>query len=631
MVFSIGKRWLLCCLFLGATSVRVEQVIFVTQTIKIAKPKKDPAVFAFELIYQKENLKGNAEQGFVKKLEVQSPIEKIELPTINISVTRSAEQRIALRPPAKDDFIGQLELSPSQRFRVEKAFSEKPIEMIEDLSALELNKIEFDQMRQANENLSNINSAAQAGNAYSKNRIRGALELSGGLALTPGSVIEIFRENQGVHEDDGKADAREGAYEINVSARQGALIGRVYSKNRTLLGEGFQNLAANDFSNPKLVLTPKQNIAVQTSQDSKPGKPPAVSTAFAPAIASARGKSFTSENPIHGSTAILSMQSELARTTQRIVVPGAVANIHSYPEKTIQAWNDWLTQPAGIADPSKSGYVVGSVQAESKAVAGAKVEVEGHPDTKVVYLNEMMIPDEKLNQTSLSGKFIIPRPNEGYLSLVVHRENLYLGHENLVVSAGTISEAQIEVAANYSPTSIRTFDAFSGKPISAQVSHQAAAEPISTNELGQSVLLLSRSPRISMVEVVPTPEYVPIRTLHIETNNYINIPLFTQAWLSKVQAQMGQTLSGGAVIGFVPDANFTADAVGITGVRKIYFDGQGNLLPQDFGVAGGGFILWNIPPGAQQVFVEKAESKEIVSQVFPIDERTVISFTYQTE
>jgi hypothetical protein len=47
----------------------------------------------------------------------------------------------------------------------------------------------------------------------------------------------------------------------------------------------------------------------------------------------------------------------------------------------------------------------------------------------------------------------------------------------------------------------------------------------------------------------------------------------------------------------------------------VYFDSAGVRIEGNRGVAGGGFVIFNAPPGLQTVYIHPAQSREVFSQV----------------
>ena len=110
---------------------------------------------------------------------------------------------------------------------------------------------------------------------------------------------------------------------------------------------------------------------------------------------------------------------------------------------------------------------------------------------------------------------------------------------------------------------------------------------------------------------------MPTNYIQDSRKDHLHIPLITEDWLSSLQSQLqiNDQPDTGTVVGFVPDFDFDIYLISEVYDTKqvVYFSANGTISAT--AVAGGGFVLFNVPRGAQEVVVQEKKTERIFSQV----------------
>jgi hypothetical protein len=131
---------------------------------------------------------------------------------------------------------------------------------------------------------------------------------------------------------------------------------------------------------------------------------------------------------------------------------------------------------------------------------------------------------------------------------------------------------------------------------------------------GQSFVQYASSGIPLMAEAEVGPEFEISRISLSNRTQTVYVPMIRREWLNTIYKEMGIfSLPGrGIVVGFIDDQDFEAEMTGFSSRETpqiVYFDAQGKVVTSRTGVAGGGFIIFNAPPGLQTVYVHPAQSR----------------------
>lgn len=298
------------------------------------------------------------------------------------------------------------------------------------------------------------------------------------------------------------------------------------------------------------------------------------------------------------------------------------------PKKTAQAMFDIIEDQQGFTSTQKNGAIVmGQVTSAGRAVAGVQVEIEGDPDSRPIYLNEIFIPDPQLKATSSSGYFVFAHLPQGFYSLRASRGSQFVGYGNVVNEANSAAFIEIEEPVRYAPFDIRVYDAFTGEPQKAEVAFQSLDQSLQIDGYGQIDHPISA--RYSLAEVIPATEaYLAATYPYAGDQEFAHLPMIPRAWMDQLiaQAKVNLTPSAGAILGFSEKGGYDISLPHLpegARVDVIYFDVHGQQVPA--AVDQGGFLLVNLPAGAQTVVLNSALGA-VVSRVMNADaERLTIA------
>lgn len=501
--------------------------------------------------------------------------------------------------------------------------------------------------------------------AASRIRLRGHISLSQGLALTDQMSFSIQRQENGMTREKGEIFLRDGKYEITVDDYSGMLVAQLKDKNGQIIGKGVHRLVlptegkSQNVNGPEIVLSPSSNSVAATGKNYyEPPQPPTVASArsagrserpspqiikgMAANIASGYAQMEVRENNLalpdvnENSFALLRAQAPEFYQTNQIVSSERHSDFFLYPVGMMKALREIVAQQRSsdplYANLSKARdeevtIIWGQILKDGVPQEKIDISLESEYQIKPVYFNEFQIPDPKLQATSKNGLFAFLGPAEGLHSLVARKGLQYVSHTNVFVEAGAVAVANLETTSQLSPIQVRSYDAFTGEPRPLQVQMQSVDYTIELPE-AQDVVYLPQVQRLSFAEAPGDAHYAPALFVYNDVQESINLPAVSYQWVNamadKVQKKTGQRVDGqlGTLVGFVPQEEFVVQTWGGTApenVRIFYFDQSGEILEQPTGVAGGGFIIFNIEDEYKQVSIDLIQSQTTSLRIFPID------------
>lgn len=472
--------------------------------------------------------------------------------------------------------------------------------------------------------------------------VKGALEISGGLAVTDVHRLEILRRQEGVIVDRGEVNLRAGSYQIKLQGRQGEVLARLIDGQGRILGEGGFRVShlqgRGTVSGPKITVSPRVDLGGTVASYYGGAKLKAMSGGIlknALPLEIAKTGEFEVTGFERGSTSVLQAAAPGYMSTQKIVIAGENADVQLFPLSMMKALRSIASehQQMDLTDP-EGPIVWGRIVQDGKPLSGLTVEIESAQGNPPIYFNEFLIPDPNLKATSSNGLFAFVMVPEGFHAIVARRGEGFFGHQNVVTSAGNVSTTEISNSIRTEQVVVRSYDAFTGEPRPAQLLHQASEATVDIGPSGMTVLLLPMTQRLSLVDVRPDSPYVPSRLIALDSESFLHVPLVREDWLLDLRgrARIDDGADDGVIVGFVPEENFSVDLVGVENARVLYFDVQGRFV-QDakVGPAGGGFVVFNSPTGVQEIVVTGENSGRIMSRMAVVDPRSVTVATFKTD
>jgi hypothetical protein len=474
-------------------------------------------------------------------------------------------------------------------------------------------------------------------------RISGPIEITGGLAVTNDHHIEVRRANDGVFQEMGRVDLLKGVYSIDVDEPSGSIVARLVNTSGEVLGEGSvrisQPMAAMTgklISGPRIELSPTISWGGRVSRYYPPPRgrtvEPSTVTTFGGEnkVNVAKSGELSFDSLVKNSSTIVRAETKGHWPSNKMLIAGEPQfNIPVFPKSMMSALKNIVNEtPSAKSDPDEpeaGAMVWGTAKIDGKPVSGVTIQSESDPGAKAVYFNEFMIPDSKLTATSANGMFAFVEIQEGFQALLGQRGDAYFGHQNVLVEKGTVSVADLESTLRTEAVTVRAFDAFGGEPAEVLAHLQSLPEP---EELtgGAAAVILPQVSRLSLLYTENAEPFLKANYFYTDTDTYIHLPLIRDDWLTRIrnEEKVNQVMKTGTIVGFVPGEAFE---VYLTGAAKdgaitiSYFDATGKATQR--GVAGGGFIAFNVPPGFQEAVVVSSKSEKILSKVVPVDENSL--------
>jgi hypothetical protein len=480
--------------------------------------------------------------------------------------------------------------------------------------------------------------------------LNGLIELRGGLPppTDPRWQIQVSRYEDETKLEDARVDVKKSSFAIRIPEMNGTLKAKLTDTTTgEVLGEGSLRLAEyNATSQRKITIEKTYNeLAMNTgnfyhnptSLRSGTGRSQPIASKVLFASLDLEGKtdhtgSYHFEQIQKGSWGLVRTEAKGFYGGLHLVQSGKDKYQPLFPENMIQALRQIVeAQSVASENPVTGSIIWGQVLQNGKPLPGSQVQVEGYGSFKPVYFNSLLLPDPELKSTGDNGYFAFVDLPEGFHTVTANFGATNISHANVVVDEQTVSIAELDSKLGTEKVGVKVFDAFNGQPQSALLDLQSLPEALEVN--GFADVNLPDISRLSLVKVSPRDTaYSESLQLYEDSMDAIHLPLIPTAWL---QAMFGTRKSNllpdtGVIVGFVPATDF-AVYLGhdpqFAPENIFYFDPQGQIVPQ--GVAGGGFVLINVPKGVQSVVVAHAKSEMLQTQVIPMDDSALVTLKFR--
>lgn len=298
------------------------------------------------------------------------------------------------------------------------------------------------------------------------------------------------------------------------------------------------------------------------------------------------------------------------------------------PKRTANALMSIVDDQLALSSGQKNAsLVLGQLTVDGKPIAGVRVELEGFPDVKPIYLNEILLPDPRLTESTGSGYFVFMHLPADLYSVRAQRGGQYFGFGNVASEPASVSFINIEAAKSFAAFEVRSFDAFTGEAVATELDLQALGQRLSVE--GYGVFEHPILPQLSLIESNPSSDlYIPSIHPYFADQSYAHLPLVRREWMDGLLARERISLApgSGAILGFSEKGGYEISLPHLSennDAKVIFFDASGHLVPA--AVEQGGFLIVNLPASAQSVVLRQALG-ERVSQVLPVDsDRLTIS------
>jgi len=481
-------------------------------------------------------------------------------------------------------------------------------------------------------------------------RIQGPIEMCCGLALTNMHKFNIRRFSEGIPREIGSVDTATGEFQIDIHEPNGEIVATLIDEKGKVIGEGSykieekQKNVSGIISSPIIKLSPKKRFYGKTRsiyhENSKTGQAP--KDAIISGLSEDKGIPLSKEGQFEDSrfssfsTSSIEAIAPQHWKTSAILTAGVNSNVTLFPDKLIGSLENILRDnPVFRFTDAIETLVWGKAMQDGKATSGIRVILEDDPTGRVFYLNEFYFPDPDLKSTSSSGIFIVVNSREGFQVLNAFRDKDVFGFKNILVKRKSVAIGDIESSTKVNSTATRIFDAFDGAPLVGILNLQSYPEPLRIE--GSHSILLPQVQREGLIFVdslispneTPNPmdsQYRAAQYFYNESRGFIRIPGIKKSWIEsiKIEKKININPNGGIVVGFYDEEDFEAylgDGAEDNALEYtlLYFDSTGNLTNDKVGHAGGGFIIFNAPPDAQNVVVQGKNSDTLSSRLIPIN------------
>lgn len=467
------------------------------------------------------------------------------------------------------------------------------------------------------------------------------------LPSGPQWTVAVNHFIDGIDRGDGRY-LNDGKFEIPISEKTGVLVARVQDKDTgQVIGEGTLRLSELTAKNPtieirKSVSQVAVNFSSFYSHTQRLISEPTAKDRGVPAqvyfasldhqVQTDQLGSAQVDQVLKGSWSLVRAESENYYPGIFLVRSGEERRLPLFPNKMVQALKKIIQDQSRFSQFDENGSIVwGQVVRGGQPISGAHVSVESDSEYQPIYFNSLLIPDPTLKATSDNGYFVVLNLEPGFHSLLASQAGVYLSHSNVVTDENAISVADMTSSMDRDSVSLRVFDAFNGTAQKAQVEMQSLPEALSVD--GYANVNLSLKHQLSFARVHPeSTKYLDTLVLYDDGSDHVHAPLIQMAWLNQIQQQrkINPYPDTGIVIGFVPsvdfetylpnDSHYSPDQI-------VYFDANGSIT--DHGVAGGGFILFNVKPGVQSVVIGDKNSEMLQTQVLPVDAQSVVTLKFR--
>lgn len=543
--------------------------------------------------------------------------------------------------------ISDLNIENSISFVENNNNSHTDIGFIEELNKNQKIRFEIAQsenLQKFKESINEVNSYINENKSLEQQKysISGELEFQDGLAFTNDHSIEVRRVHEGIGKETGQVNLKEGTYSINIVEPVGYIYLGLRDSNGHIIGETQVKINSNNPSTGQskqdIVLNSKRAVIKKISNPS--GKIASYNDPEHKKKISYKISMFNGEEEIQlenkGHFEVPQLQlfsSTIVKSETNEHHPylnlfyGADQKISIMPNSTVSAIKYFLLKDE-LEKLNDVSIAWGQARIDNKPISGVKVEVENDEAAKVIYLNELLLPDENLKQTSMNGYFIVLSDKNDMLSVAGFRDNKYFSFANYLSAPGFSSEIMLISTTPSEVIPIRSYDGITGAPVGSNLSIQSQFETIDLSK-GFANILLPRIHRLGLLMADSNESrYLPTLMTYFDDQKYIHVPLINKDWLVKIKTslQISDSIDGGVLVGFLGESNSDVSLAGDTqGLQTqiVYFDFLGKPVKSSIEARGGGFIIFNLPYTYHEVAIVDNENKKIYSNVIPVEDNFV--------
>ncbi len=488
-----------------------------------------------------------------------------------------------------------------------------------------------DEKASVSKNENHTVSTAEIGLVY---RIKGQVELVGGLAATGTSTMLNIQWKTGNNHRDGVIDYSTGEFEIDVpTLESGKIIATLVDDTKRAIGIGYFDLdgvgSNNDevLRNVKIAIVPKESIIGGTVISAYSSDAITIPVVGGEVFAPSSVREAVNDDSVYqmsglssDSTFILDAYAPDHWGTRVISEGRAKSKIPLFPVKMLQSFFEIIGQSA---NNTELGVIWGEIKHRGKPVAGVSVSVSTADAIGPIYFNALRIPDKRQQITSENGLFAFIKVKPGLHVIMAQYQNKELPSVVASTSAGIVSYAEI----TFKKLQLKgvVFDPLAKKNVKAQVS------VVGTSVMGQSGeggfnLTVPSTDQVLFLEANAGPNYFISREgIARSTHGEIELYAVKKAWLEESLRESGIKMDAeeGLLLGFVKGPGFHVALDSemnqpFDESNIFYFNAEGKIdLHLTDGIEGGGaFVMTKLKPGLHTLLATSPEGEMVTSRVF---------------
>lgn len=485
--------------------------------------------------------------------------------------------------------------------------------------------------------------------------LKGKFELKDGVGIVD-HITNLRRVEEGQTREIGRIDLKAGTYSIDIESPNGYLIAQIKDRSGFVIGEDRQRIANLQnkgiyFEGPFIrvgrppVLTTNLetdgsagllNSGGRTTSTSvaKTNSSKTVSEAGTSANSNFVASVYNSQKTLSAVDQEISNVSLFSSSIARIDDPsGIYLNLTTVRMTGDKSETPVLTQKwlqgtlAYIADTQKltfrasnSPVMIGRAMINGKPAAGLEATIPSLPSYQAIYLDEFMIPSQHLRETSTNGYFMFVDLDSDSYEVAISKFGQVMASQLFVAEESRVAFQNIQALQVPSSRTLRAFDAFTSEVVASDLLSASYSDVIQMPE-GATLARNNVGQNVSHYFVrTKNPQYVDSVYVTAGERDYVHIPLIQTTWLEQVRLARGilAEANTATIIGFTMNLSYNAylAADKYNANQIAYFNSFGQLTESP--VAGGGFILFNVPAGPAEAVLQENGTERLYSQVFGV-------------
>jgi hypothetical protein len=481
--------------------------------------------------------------------------------------------------------------------------------------------------------LSSIHSTANLAPQFSQNQskaatIRGNFELSEGVGIVD-HIVSLRRVFEGQSFELGEVDLKAGMYQILVGSFEGELVAEIKDRTGMIIGEDRQKLfglkrSGLFFSGPLIKVGQPSSIGFNLRNvDDRKISENDLSGSFYSRNFSLKKTTDTYPNVASLSSTIGYVEDHSLKNATTLSF--RTAKDHSetllFSKKWVDGLKTYLSDKLQIQYATSSGLIIGRILQDGKPVSGAQVIIENQPGFEPYYLDQFLIPQTEQTTTSANGFFVIPGLNVGHYQISAFIKDRHLASQLYFVEENIVSYQEILTTAKTQSVIVRAFDSFTGDEMDADLVLPGFEDIFSVSE-AMARYRTSTAEGLQEIKVRPTNrDYAQYTYLQNSKKDHLHLPLIPDAFLDqlRLQKQITQSADSSVFVAFAPAGDYDLHLTAENFDRKqiIYFNSLGKAVETP--IEGGGFVIYNLPEGLQEIILQDRKSDRTFSQVMFVE------------